>query len=250
MASMKNYRIKAWVGIALCLAASATWGLLNFRHSHRARTFTLRHPDRSLEQVHGSAKAAVEGSGQAGISEHESVNRYTRSAAKVEGSGQAGISEHETTVPERKPEQDIAASAVVANLEFDPGATDEFGASVLHQAVEKGEIQAVEAFIRQGADVNARDRNGDTSLAIAAEKNDLKTARILLAGGGDVNTKNLYGDTPLMLAVSGGFAELTALLLKAGADADIKNHDDETAVTLAAETRNPTIIGLLAKRKR
>lgn len=223
MASMKNFRIKAWVGIALCLAVSATWGLLNFRNGHRARAFTLRHPDRSLEQV---AKAAVE------------------------GSGQAGLSEHEATVPERKPEQGIAASAVVANLEFDSGATDEFGASVLHQAVEKGEIQAVEAFIRQGADVNARDRNGDTSLAIAAEKNDLKTAGILLAGGGDVNTKNLYGDTPLMLAVSGGFEELTALLLKAGADADIKNHDDETAVTLAAETRNPTIIGLLAKRKR
>jgi ankyrin repeat protein len=70
----------------------------------------------------------------------------------------------------------------------------------IHEAVEKGNIEAVKQHLAAGTDVNAREKWGVTPLHWAANWGHKEIAERLIAAGADVNAKDKEGWTPLDLA--------------------------------------------------
>ena len=67
-------------------------------------------------------------------------------------------------------------------------------------AVMTGDLTRVRALIEQQADVNAPQADGATALHWAAYRDDLETANLLIGAGADVAVANRAGVTPLSLA--------------------------------------------------
>jgi len=113
-------------------------------------------------------------------------------------------------------------------------------------AVMKGDHAAVRALLQQRADVNAPQADGATALHWAVYRNDLEIAGLLIQAGARVTAANREGATPLSLASINGNAAMIEKLLKAGADPNVPvlSHG-ETALMLAARTGDVEAIRLL-----
>lgn len=84
----------------------------------------------------------------------------------------------------------------------------------IHDAVKKGNADAVQKLLADGADVNAKSWYG-TPLLIAVSNRDKEMVKLLLEVPGiDVNTKNESGMTVLMLAVLWGDGDIVEKLLQ------------------------------------
>jgi ankyrin repeat protein len=70
----------------------------------------------------------------------------------------------------------------------------------LHQAVEQGNLKAVQQHIAAKTDLNKTDAAGWTALHLAAMKGDLAIVQALCAAGADLNAKGPGGKTPLAVA--------------------------------------------------
>ncbi len=113
-------------------------------------------------------------------------------------------------------------------------------------AVMKGDHAAVRTLLQQRADVNAPQADGATALHWAVYRNDLEIAGLLIQAGARVTAANREGATPLSLASINGNAAMIEKLLKAGADPNVPvlSHG-ETALMLAARTGDVEAIRLL-----
>lgn len=113
------------------------------------------------------------------------------------------------------------------------------GDTRLADAVKKADRAAVRALLKQGVDVNAPHGDGATALHWAAYRNDLETADLLIRAGAAVNTANDLGATPLWVACSnGGGAAIIGRLLEAGADPNTALRSGETPLMTASRTGN------------
>ena len=92
----------------------------------------------------------------------------------------------------------------------------------LIQAVQDGNLEAVEKYLAAGMDVNTKDGYGATPLSAAALANRDKIAELLLTNGEDVNAKDNDGLTALHAAVLVGSNEIVKLLIDKGADVNTK----------------------------
>ena len=72
--------------------------------------------------------------------------------------------------------------------------------SDMFESAKKGNLNAVEEYIKQGNDVNAQNSDEKTPLHYAAWEGHESIVRLLLDKGVDVNARNEYGKTPLDLA--------------------------------------------------
>lgn len=88
-------------------------------------------------------------------------------------------------------------------------------ANAIHDAVKQGNVAAISAALKAGADVNGLE-DGAAPLYIAAMKGNLEAARLLVEHGADVNVPAKFG-TPLYAAAKFGHADVVALLLTSGA---------------------------------
>jgi ankyrin repeat protein len=78
---------------------------------------------------------------------------------------------------------------------------DEFGASLLHEAI-VGENFDISLFlINNGIDVNTIDEDGNTPLHLIGDYPNLEIAKQILKRGGDLNIRNKYGNNALWTAV-------------------------------------------------
>lgn len=116
----------------------------------------------------------------------------------------------------------------------------------------KGSLQAVQALLNAGADVDARDSAGGTALHAATVRRHVDCCRVLLEAGADCNAVDQGNNTPLHMLASpptggdggGGSlagdedAALVALLLEWGASAETKNSQGLTPKTAALDTKN------------
>ncbi len=149
----------------------------------------------------------------------------------------------------------------------------------LFQAVAQGHraggehfgVEAVEAALRKGANVNMRDNAGWTPLMDAAQEGLPEVLALLLRSGADVNARSLHGDTALIIA-SGCFivrqrakmaaqrhlpesaaeqfaapAAMVRMLLAAGAPVNAQRDDGRTALMSASMMSWPEVIHLLLR---
>jgi ankyrin repeat protein len=112
-------------------------------------------------------------------------------------------------------------------------------------AVMKGDTAAVRKLLLTKADVNAPQVDGATALHWAVYRDDLETADLLLKAGANVKAANRGGATPLFMAALYGNPAMIERLLKAGADAKERGPNGETTVMFAARNGNPAAIKLL-----
>ncbi|MEQ1760314.1 MAG: ankyrin repeat domain-containing protein [Vicinamibacterales bacterium] len=135
-------------------------------------------------------------------------------------------------------------------------ATDAFGNTALHRAVESDDVAEVNRLIRARADVNALNRyhvaplstavlhgnlpivtallgagadprvikgEGEPVMLTAARTGNVDIIKALVAAGGDVNTREkFYGQTPLMWAAIEDHAEAIVELAASGADVNAR----------------------------
>jgi ankyrin repeat protein len=116
------------------------------------------------------------------------------------------------------------------------------GSDRLIDAVKSGNRQAVQAFLKNHADVNAGDPDGTTPLAWAVRADDLNMARLLLDAGANAKAANRLGVTPLSLAATNANAVMIDELLIAGADANATLPGGQTILMTAARTGNPDVV--------
>jgi hypothetical protein len=87
----------------------------------------------------------------------------------------------------------------------------------LIEAVKKGYVPIVQAFLAKGADPKAADTRGGPAILWAVARGKADVLRLLLEAGADPNAADKDGDTPLKLAAQRGKSELAVILKAAGA---------------------------------
>ena len=122
------------------------------------------------------------------------------------------------------------------------------GDSPLIKAVKAGDLQAVRAALKSGADVNAKSGDGSTPLLWAAQGSRADIARALLAAKAAVDTPNDFGITPLLHAARVGDATMVEVLLKGGANPSRAHTEGETPLMAAARSGNLAAVKLLVAR--
>jgi len=108
--------------------------------------------------------------------------------------------------------------------------------SPVADAAMRGDVEAVEALLERGADVNAARGDGMTALHWAAEHGDAGLAGMLLQAGANLDATTRIGAyTPLHVAARAGSAPVVELLVEAGADVALRAaNSGATALHLAS----------------
>ena len=118
----------------------------------------------------------------------------------------------------------------------------------LAAAIESGDVAAVQALIKSGADVNQRSGDGSTALLWAAHTSNVEIARALIAAKAVVDTPNDFGVTPLLEASRNGDAPMVDLLLRSGADPKRAHPEGETPLLSASRAGSVAAVRLLLAR--
>jgi ankyrin repeat protein len=114
-----------------------------------------------------------------------------------------------------------------------------FGAEVsVAEAAMHEDNAAVQALLRQKADVNAVLPDGTAALHWAAQADDLEMVGRLIQAGANVKVKDRYGFTPLYFAATNGNAAVIRKLLEAGADPNAADASGETALMTATRSHS------------
>ena len=122
------------------------------------------------------------------------------------------------------------------------------GASVdtVPEAAMTGDLAAVRALLKSGADVNAAQGDGVTGLHWAARQGHEDLANTLIVAGANVRATTRFGAvTPLHLAAERGSGAIVSLLVKAGADVDARTGTGATALMFAAASGDTAAVKAL-----
>jgi ankyrin repeat protein len=96
----------------------------------------------------------------------------------------------------------------------------------------------VRSLLKEKTDVNTSQPDGATALHWAAHRDDLETAELLIRAGAKVDAANDYGVTPIFLACTNGNAAMVERLLKAGANPNAALRTGQAALMTCARTGN------------
>jgi len=118
----------------------------------------------------------------------------------------------------------------------------------LVDAINSGDVTAVRALIKSGADVNQRSGDGSTALLWAAHHSNVEIARALIAAKAAVDTPNDFGVTPLLEASRNGDAAMVDLLLRSGADPKRSHPEGDSPLLSAARAGSVPAVRLLLAR--
>jgi ankyrin repeat protein len=108
------------------------------------------------------------------------------------------------------------------------------GETPLHRAAAEGGTEIVGLLLKERADPNIADSDGATPLIAASYGGHTEAARLLLAAGADPNAaEGRYGMTPLIVAAWKGHLLTVRALLESGADPSVTSKDGRTALSRA-----------------
>jgi len=108
----------------------------------------------------------------------------------------------------------------------------EDGGTELHEAVNKGDVEAAKRLLEAGIDPNARNAAGETPLHIIAEfggRRAEEVVKLLLEAGSDVNARDSLGMTPLHRAALVGSADSQAVALERSGRQQSRQHGQNAA---------------------
>jgi ankyrin repeat protein len=129
--------------------------------------------------------------------------------------------------------------------------TDENGTPMLLLALKKGYTIIAKMLLNAGSDVNEKDQLGLTPLMVACGKATIgyrEIAETLIRKGAYINVRDALGYTPLLLALSGGTLDIAALLINKGADISARTRKGDTPLSLAQNAQCTEIIDLLMSK--
>ena len=114
----------------------------------------------------------------------------------------------------------------------------------LLDAAKRGDVAAVKAALKQGADPNAAQGDGLSALHLAAQQGNLEVVKLLLGAKANVEAKTRIGDyTPLHLAAAEAHLGVVQALLAAGANAGaVTTSTGVTPLHLAAKSLNGQLV--------
>lgn len=114
---------------------------------------------------------------------------------------------------------------------------NELGKQPLQYAVSYRQVEAMEALMAAGADINAADHTGMTALHAAAYLGWQDGTRWLLAHGADRTKRDSFGDLPSHTAAIQGQGGVIKVLFEAGDPLTEKNGAGMTPLDLARKHR-------------
>ncbi|XP_065828708.1 uncharacterized protein [Oscarella lobularis] len=127
---------------------------------------------------------------------------------------------------------------------------NERGETPLHVACIRGDSDAVQKLIEQGAQINCGDHAGWTPLHEAANHGHGEIVRILLENGADPNALGMDDITPLQDAITNGHNEVVTILIEIGdADSRIQNAAGQNAIDLAKEMNQTDLVQRLLQKE-
>lgn len=136
---------------------------------------------------------------------------------------------------------DIAAMSAALKAGANPDATDVDGTPALMNAALYSKAAALRLLLEHGANPNATDRTGATALIWAAA--DPEKALLLIERGADVNVRSRPGRTALMTAASAaGGARVVKALLEKGAQVDARDEIDPMPILFTGGGRGTALI--------
>lgn len=113
-------------------------------------------------------------------------------------------------------------------------------------SVKKNDLQAVEAALKNDANVNTTDNSKRSLLLIATNNSHLEMAKLLVKYKADVNQQAENLDSPFLFAGASGQTELVKLFLENGARFDVFNRYNGSALIPACERGHVETVRLLA----
>jgi ankyrin repeat protein len=144
---------------------------------------------------------------------------------------------------------DTAAVRTLLAQHADVNASQGDGATALHWAVYRQDLDTSNLLIRAGANVKAANRDGFTPLTLACINGNPKIIEALLNAGSDANERLPHGETALMMASRTGVVAAMQVLLEHGADVNAKEPQHGTTPLMwAAAEGHPDAVSLLIER--
>ena len=141
---------------------------------------------------------------------------------------------------------DRAAIQKLLQAKADVNAPQVDGATALHWAVYRDQVDLVDLLVRSGADVKVANREGMTPLAMASIYGNAAIIDRLLKAGADAKSVGPNGETMVMLAARNGNPQALRILIEAGADVNAREPlRGTTALMWAAEQKHPDAVKAL-----
>ncbi len=140
---------------------------------------------------------------------------------------------------------DAGAVRTLVSRGADVNIAEADGATALHWASYRDDLESADVLIRAGARVNAVNDLGATPLWAASQNGSAPMVRRLLEAGANPNLPLLAGETPVMVASRAGSAEVVELLLARGAQVNARAGRGQTALMWAAAQKHPAVIKVL-----
>jgi ankyrin repeat protein len=127
----------------------------------------------------------------------------------------------------------------------DVNAAEGDGATALHWASYRDDVESVSVLIRAGAKVNAANDLGVTPLWTASENGSEAMVRRLLEAGANPNAALLAGETPVMVASRSGYPAVVEQLIAKGANVNARGARKQTALMWAVSQKHPDVVKVL-----
>ncbi|MEO6080271.1 MAG: ankyrin repeat domain-containing protein [Steroidobacteraceae bacterium] len=118
----------------------------------------------------------------------------------------------------------------------------------LADAAMRGDIPAMKALLKDGAEPNVRGKFGTPALHWLVDADNSAAVQILLKAGADVNALTERDVSPLSLAIANANVGLVDLLLKAGANPNQPEPTGETLLMMAAQIGTLPVVNMLLQR--
>jgi len=135
--------------------------------------------------------------------------------------------------------------ALLKGRQTDINLSNKKGETALMAATSTGRINAMNALIRKGADVNHASISGITALHLAVIRMNMAAVKLLLKSGATPRT-SIYGITPLHTAIEKKHEAIVELLVKYGADLNAMSANGYTPVWYAIDHCTQVLPTLLA----